>query len=106
MGQTDASLDDLHWGNHPFLQKARSIPKQSAFIIIYNALNDVYFSENRDPLIRERFEPEMAKKLASSKEGDEIEGTPYQWDVDDGPREVTAGYFVFATNIDWYNGIC
>jgi hypothetical protein len=89
----------------PFFNKGRSVAKVSAFSIIFDALGGDWTSENRDELIRENFEPEMADKLIAAKDMDKIEEVAFEWAIDDGPREVAAGYFVFATAIDWDQGL-
>src|SRR5271154_6929524 len=89
----------------PSFNKGRSIAKVSDFSIIFDALHRDWANENRDELIRENFEPEMAQKLIAANDMDQIEEVAYEWDIDDGPREVAAGYFVFTTNIDWDQGL-
>jgi hypothetical protein len=89
----------------PFFNKGRSVATVSAFSIIFDALGGDWKSESRDELIRKHFEPEMADKLIAAKDMDNIEEVAYEWAIDDGPREVAAGYFVFATAIDWDQGL-
>ena len=89
----------------PFFNKGRSVAKVSVFSIIFDALQGDWKSENRDEPIRENFEPEMADKLIAAKDMDKIEEVACEWAIDDGPREVAAGYFVFATGIDWEQGL-
>jgi hypothetical protein len=87
----------------PFFNQGRSIAKATAFSILFHALGSNWNSANRDNLIREQFEPEFAGKLIAARDTDQIEEVALEFDDD--PTEVAAGYFVFATTIDWDKGI-
>jgi hypothetical protein len=57
-----------------------------------------------DDIIREHFEPEMADKLLGKSAMDFVDDEPITWDDMAEPRQVGAGFFAWATEIDWEEG--
>jgi len=57
-----------------------------------------------DTMIRDQFEPETASKLIGKSGMDFVDDDPIVWDESSDPHQVGAGFFVWATEIDWEIG--
>lgn len=57
-----------------------------------------------DNMIREQFEPDTAAKLIGKGGMDFVDDDPIIWDESGEPHQVGAGFFVWATEIDWELG--
>jgi hypothetical protein len=89
----------------PYFLEGRSVATTSAFSIINAFLQRGASKEIKSELIRQYFKPELAERLIALDNLDEFEDVVCEWDSDEGPREVSAGYFVYASDIDWSAGI-
>jgi hypothetical protein len=88
-----------------FFLEARSIAKTRVFTIVLEALKGDAFGPKREELIREHFNAEMAEKLIAANEMDHFQEIAHEWGRDEEPQQVSCGYFVHATNINWEEGI-
>jgi hypothetical protein len=88
-----------------YFLEARSIAKTRVFTIVLEALKGDAIGPKREELIREHFNAEMAEKLIAANEMDDIQEIAHEWGRDEQPQQVSCGYFVFATNINWEEGI-
>lgn len=57
-----------------------------------------------DAIIRDQFEPDTAAKLIGKSGLDFIDDDPIVWDESGEPHQVSAGFFLWATEIDWETG--
>lgn len=57
-----------------------------------------------DQKIREHFDPLFAAKLVGKKDTDQVNDEPTEWDETDEPHAVSAGFFLYATELDWEAG--
>lgn len=87
-----------------YFLEGRSIATVKLFSIALRALGAEAFGERREELIRKNFDAEMAEKLISADAMDDYEEVAYEWNLKEGPQQVSCGYFVYATNIDWEEG--
>jgi hypothetical protein len=85
--------------------EGRSIAKTRAFSILLDVLKHEGFGPRREELIRENFNADFAEKLIAAKEGDEFEEVVHEWKRGDEPEQVSCGFFVFAENINWEEGV-
>lgn len=58
-----------------------------------------------DEIIRREYGREMADKLAGKNAHDKILDDPIEWEAEDGPQALDAGYILYASEIDWDAGI-
>lgn len=60
--------------------------------------------QKMDAAIREEFAPELAAKLVGKDRHDRVDDDPYDWDESEEPRLMDAGFFLYASEIDWEKG--
>jgi hypothetical protein len=58
-----------------------------------------------DAVIREHFSPEMAARLVGKSHDDRVDDEAYVWEHNKEPRTLDPGFFLFATEIDWDDGV-
>lgn len=90
----------------PYFVEGRVVAKERIFSILVKALGADAFGDKRNDLIREHFDPEIAEKyIASDPVNEYQEDVACEWNSTAEPQEVSCGYFVFATSINWDEGI-
>lgn len=64
--------------------------------------------ETKGPLleaaIRQKFPADFAEKLVGKTVQDRVYEQGYEWDDTDAPETIDAGFFMFATELDWDKG--
>lgn len=89
----------------PYFLEGRSVATVRSFSIVMDALQREAFGPDREKLIRERFSPDMAEKLLSTNPEDEYTEVAHEWGRDEEPKQVASGFFVYASSINWEDGI-
>lgn len=58
-----------------------------------------------DAAIREEFSEEIAAKLIGREPLSRYEDEPYSWDETEDPKLLDVGFFLYASEIDWEEGV-
>lgn len=61
--------------------------------------------EKMDAAIRKNFREEVAVKLIGKDPYSRYDEEPYEWDEAENPVQLDIGFFLYASEIDWDNGI-
>ena len=90
----------------PYFLKGKSIARCYGLGAVVQGLDPQVPMDEARTSVRERFTPELAEEILQAKAGDYVETLAYEWDEsDEGPCQVSPGYFLKATNIDWKRGV-
>lgn len=91
----------------PYFTHGKVVPKDSLISIVAAEEGFDYGSsmEDRDNLIRKRWNSDYAAKLLGKRLDDIIEDEPYEWSTDDEPHQVSIGVMLYANDIDWETGV-
>lgn len=57
-----------------------------------------------DAVVRRELSPELAEKIVGKDAHDDVFDEPFEWDDETNPMEVSPGFFLYATEIDWNIG--
>jgi hypothetical protein len=90
----------------PYFTKGQSIARCYALGAILQGLDRGVSIDRARASVKERFSPELAEKILQSGERDYVDYLTYSWDEgNEGPREVSPGYFLRASNVTWVTGV-
>ena len=84
---------------------ARSVAKTRVYKLLLDALDRDANGPKREEQIREHFSEEMAEKLLAANEMDELKEVVCELTEEDTLQQVSCGYFVYATHINWEEGV-
>lgn len=57
-----------------------------------------------DEIIRREYDSDLAEKIVGKTIHDKILDDPIEWEAEDGPQALDAGFILFASEIDWEAG--
>ncbi len=89
-----------------YFTRGRIVPSARVFSVLL-AVPGILLPEadaNRDKIIRENFDPELAERLISAGAHGSIDDEPTEWDESEEPHKVSAGFFIYSDDIDWEGG--
>lgn len=89
----------------PFITGARSVAEANALGEALAIRDRTESKEEAEKLIKKRFAPEIAAKLLKADSSDYVEEVADEWESPEEALPIEAGYFLYATRIDWEKGI-
>jgi hypothetical protein len=87
-----------------YFREGRIVPKLSLAMFLLRRLGNFPPKEERASVIGANFDEKLAARLNDLDEMDDVEDDPTEWTVNDEPHQVSCGFFVYASNIDWDAG--
>jgi hypothetical protein len=89
----------------PYFLKGKSVARCSALAALMHEIDDERSLDKARATVRGRYSAELADKILAAKAGGYIETVAHEWGETEGPRQVSPGYFLYLTNIEWKRGV-